>query len=1046
MAVTSVQVTYNGQNIATGDTITATIGQTITVYAAVLTDTGTDSAGVNWYPMSDGSFFSWGTKTTSYAQITITAAGTQSVYVRSATTNSVYVRFVLEGVASSAAPTITSFVVTPSTLNLTVGDTYQLTAITTYSDGSTTTETSAWGVSSTSIANVTQSGLVTARGAGTTNVYAWAPDDSISAYCIVTVSEASSSETVTSVSASISSPYAMTVGDRVTVYAYANPSSLSDRTVSFYTYGGGIVSVVSSISNSCVLSASAEGTGYLYIQSNLDTSVDQLITINVSASGGSSDEPTYAVATASGASYGFAKASDGYWTSQNAGVANSAAVALIVVDTPGGYNMYVDCINYGESNFDYGILSNPNYSLSVSNTDDGATGSSTVKMNFKGSQSASVQTVDYGVLAAGTYNLFAKYRKDGSVDSNNDSLKFVVRFEPVQAVETVDSVSANISSPYAMTVGDTVSVTAYAYPSTLSDRTVTFSIYSGTAYASISSYSDNSCVVSANAAGTAYLRIYSDLDTSVYTTITLNISAPAEEVTSVSMNIGTSYSLTVGNSVSVTAYAYPSSLSDRSVTFSISQAGTYISKSSTSDNGCTITALAAGTAYLYAYSDLDDSVYARCTITVSATAGNKKVSSITISCSNYELSANGYLAMTATVEPSDAADTSVTWASNDTNIATVTSAGYIMGRHKGRVSITATANDGSGVVATAIFIVRPASYIFYEGEWTKASPFLYSVAWDHYLSDLFPYVTGTTGFQGCTGGDTGGGDEGGGTITSPSYTVATASGASYGFSYTGGYWTSQNAGVANSAAVAIVTITTPGGYNVYFDCISYGESNFDYGLLSNVGQTLGTTYTDDGATGTTTVMHNFKGEGSATAQRIEYGTLAAGAYTVYAKYRKDVNTDNYDDSFKFVVGFEQPEPTYSVLPVSGASYGFTLTADGYYTSTNAGVASSAAVCAVAITTPGGYNVYVDCINYAETTWDYGLLSNIGQTLDNTNTADGATGSTKVKINFSGSQSSSIQTVDYGVLEAGTYFFYAKYIKDTSVDKNNDSLKFKLRFE
>ena len=193
-------------------------------------------------------------------------------------------------------------------------------------------------------------------------------------------------------------------------------------------------------------------------------------------------------------------------------------------------------------------------------------------------------------------------------------------------------------------------------------------------------------------------------------------------------------------------------------------------------------------------------------------------------------------------------------------------------------------------------------------------------------------------------------------------------------------------------------------------------------------------------------MHNFKGESSSSVQRIEYGVLDAGTYTIYAKYRKDVNTNNNADSFRFVVGFESPRPTYSVLAVSGATYGFELTEDGYYTSTNAAVANSAAICAISVSTPGGYRMYVDCINYAESSYDYGLLSNIGQSLDTTNTADGATGSTKVMKNFSGSQSASIQTVDYGVLSAGSHFFFAKYIKDNSVDKNNDSLKFTLRFE
>jgi len=51
--------------------------------------------------------------------------------------------------------------------------------------------------------------------------------------------------------------------------------------------------------------------------------------------------------------------------------------------------------------------------------------------------------------------------------------------------------------------------------------------------------------------------------------------------------------------------------------------------------------------------------------------------------------------LTATVTPSNADDTSVTWSSSDENIATVSSDGVVTAKKQGTVTITATANDGS---------------------------------------------------------------------------------------------------------------------------------------------------------------------------------------------------------------------------------------------------------------------------------------------------------------------------------------------------------------
>ena len=268
------------------------------------------------------------------------------------------------------------------------------------------------------------------------------------------------------------------------------------------------------------------------------------------------------------------------------------------------------------------------------------------------------------------------------------------------------------------------------------------------------------------------------------------------------------------------------------------------------------------------------------------------------------------------------------------------------------------------------------------------------------------------------------------------YTVEPVSGASYGFELNAdGYYESKNKGVQSSYAICKINIVNPNkDHKVILDCISYGESNYDYGILSNVGSTL----TSSSSADSSGVKKSFYGLSSSAIQSVNYGAVEG---TIYVKYIKDGSQNSGNDTLQFKVRFEYIDPnapsgSFTVEPVSGASYGFALNGD-YYENQNKQQDNTAALCKVIINNPLGQNVVFYCDQSSESGYDYGLLSNVGSTLATSNTAD----SSGVKQSCKSKSGSFI--VNYGAIE-GT--IYVKYRKDGSVSNGTDTFKFKVEFE
>lgn len=152
---------------------------------------------------------------------------------------------------------------------------------------------------------------------------------------------------------------------------------------------------------------------------------------------------------------------------------------------------------------------------------------------------------------------------------------------------------------------------------------------------------------------------------------------------------------------------------------------------------------------------------------------------------------------------------------------------------------------------------------------------------------------------------------------------------------------------------------------------------------------------------------------------------------------KPTVTDNGVDVTSQVVQETDTGASYDVTNVS-TTYGFAVNGSGYYESNNQGHSSSAAVCRIDFDVPVEATITFSVINYAESTYDYGLLSNIDTSLSTSASAD----SSGVYWSGKNHNSSSVQTVTY-TMAAGEHYIYAKYFKDNYTDSGNDSFQFKV---
>ena len=245
---------------------------------------------------------------------------------------------------------------------------------------------------------------------------------------------------------------------------------------------------------------------------------------------------------------------------------------------------------------------------------------------------------------------------------------------------TLDSTSMTLIE------GETQTLAATISPSNAENQKVLWSSNNS----SVASVKDG--VVSAIKVGTATITAKSD-DGGKTATCIVTVEAKNTPVTGVTLN-KTSYEMTEGDEVTLTATVSPENATNKNVSWSSSNTSV-----ATVDNG-KVKALKAGTATITVKTE-DGNKTATCEITVNAKVYS--VESISLDKTSYKMIEGDETTLTATVNPENATNKNISWSSSNTAVASVDN-GKVTALKAGTTIITVKTEDGNKTATCEITV------------------------------------------------------------------------------------------------------------------------------------------------------------------------------------------------------------------------------------------------------------------------------------------------------------------------------------------------------
>ena len=241
-----------------------------------------------------------------------------------------------------------------------------------------------------------------------------------------------------------------------------------------------------------------------------------------------------------------------------------------------------------------------------------------------------------------------------------------------------------------MLIGESLQLDSDVLPEDATNRSVSWS----SSDESIASVSDSG-LVTAKKLGTVTITATANDGSDISASCKIMIKQPIL-VTGISLNKSVA-EIKKGNAVTLVAEVTPETATQKTLKWTSSN-----ERVATVSNGV-VKGVSEGTATITVSATDGSGISATCSITVTPIL----VTSIELNHSSADVLIGESLQLQATVLPEDAKYRSVTWSSSDESIASVSGSGLVTGNKLGTATITATANDGSGIKASCRITVKP---------------------------------------------------------------------------------------------------------------------------------------------------------------------------------------------------------------------------------------------------------------------------------------------------------------------------------------------------
>ena len=650
-------------------------GGELTLVATVNPDNATDKS-VSW-TSSDASVAS-----VVNGKVTALKAGTATITV---TTTDGGKTASCEVTVKAKLVGVTSVSLDKTTAELTEGDELTLTA--TVNPDNATDKSVTWSSSDSSVASVAN-GKVTALKAGTATITVTTTDGGKTAKCDVTVK--AKIIPVTSVSLDKTS-LEMVEGGELTLVATVNPDNATDKSVSWTSSDASVASVVNgkvtalNAGTATITVTTTDGGKTASCEVTVKTKLVGVTSVSLDKTTAELTEGDELTLTAT-VNPDNATDKSVTWSSSDASVASvvngkvtalKAGTATITVTTTDGGKtakcevtvkaklVGVSSVSLDKTTAE--LTEGDELTLTATVNPDNATDKS-VSWTSSDASVASVVNGKVTALKAGTATITVTTTDGGKTAKCEVTVK--AKLVGVSSV-SLDKTTAEL------TEGDELTLTATVNPDNATDKSVTWS----SSDASVASVVNGK--VTALKAGTATITV-TTTDGGKTASCEVTVNTKLVGVTSVSLD-KTTAELTEGDELTLTATVNPDNATDKSVSWSSSD-----SSVASVVNG-KVTALKAGTATI-TVTTTDGGKTASCAVTVKAKY--VAVSSVSLDKTSAELIEGHELTLTATVNPDNATDKSVTWTSSDASVASVVN-GKVTAHTPGTATITVTTTDGN---------------------------------------------------------------------------------------------------------------------------------------------------------------------------------------------------------------------------------------------------------------------------------------------------------------------------------------------------------------